>query len=160
MKEIPLTQGRVALVDDEDYEELNKYKWFLISTPRNCYAARRERVHIVYMHRQLLGVTDSLEVDHIDHDGLNNQRNNIRLCTTRQNNHNSRAKSTSTSQYKGVTWYKAYSKWKATIRYGKEHLFLGYFQQEEDAARAYDQMARRLHGEFAYTNFEGGRACA
>ena len=111
------------------------------------------------MHRMILGVTDSsLHVDHRDHNGLNNTRSNIRVGTPRQNSYNQRPKRGGSSQFKGVSLNKARSRWVAFIRIDGRNTQLGYFQDEEDAARAYDEAARKHHGEFAYLNFpeEGG----
>ncbi len=157
MREIPLTQGQVALVNDEDFEELNKYSWqaFWSEKAKAFYAKRGGGFQ---MHRQIMAVTDpKIHVDHWDHNTLNNQRHNLRPCTCNQNQYNKR-KYPSSSIYKGVTWFKRTRRWQAYIRTPilsgrgiKKHL--GYFSDEVEAARAYDSAAREYFGEFALLNF-------
>jgi hypothetical protein len=105
------------------------------------------------MHRQLLGLTDpSEQVDHRNHDGLDNRRENLRPCTNQQNQHNQRKRAGCTSRYKGVHWDFRNGSWRAAIKAEGRTIHLGRFQDEDDAARAYDDAARRLFGEFALTN--------
>src|SRR5690606_21975431 len=106
----------------------------------------------VPMHRQIMGFPEGMEVDHIDRDGLNNRRSNLRLATHHQNAYNAQ-KRKSRSGFRGVTWYAPYQKWVAVIMHqGKKH-YLGYFDDPADGGRAYDEAARKLHGEFATLNF-------
>jgi hypothetical protein len=91
-------------------------------------------------------------VDHIDHDGLNDRRSNLRICTQRQNLYNSRPKGRS-SRFKGVCWDKARQRWVVYIRYGGRNRFIGQFADEIEAAKAYDRAAASLFGEYAYLNF-------
>jgi hypothetical protein len=160
MKEIQLTQGKVALVDDEDYERLAKFKWYAAWTPssRTWYARRRSVPDrkMVHMHREVLRVT-SAPVDHINHDGLDNRRANLRLCTQGLNLRNTRKRAGCSSQYKGVSWIRARQLWCACIEVNGRTLHLGKFTDEREAAAAYDRAAQKHFGEFALTN---GVACA
>ena len=151
MKEIKLTQGKSAIVDDEDYEGLNRFKWFAEQRGNTFYARSKSST---YMHRFILGLEqgDGKEIDHKDGNGLNNCRENLRLCTRSQNNINGRVRK-GTSKYKGVCWDKRDKKWKARISIDKKRISLGNWLSEIGAARAYDIKATELHGEFARLNF-------
>lgn len=155
MKEIQLTQGKVALVDDEDYAHLLTIKWWADHSGGGIYYARGTiGGKQIRMHRYILGITDpKIDVDHKDRDTLNNQRDNLRTCTRTQNNHNIPALSTNTSGYKGVSWSKGMKKWTAQIRILGKIRNLGYFDDKISAAMAYDEMAALHHGEFAILNF-------
>jgi len=152
MKRIALTQGKVALVDDGDFPKLNKFKWWIIKAPNTYYACCNENNKKRYMHRMILGVTTVQQVDHINHNGLNNQRDNIRLCSRAQNQMNQQRQKNTSSQFKGVSWNKQKKKWEAYIMYRKQRIALGSFKKEEAAARAYDGKAREIFGEFANPN--------
>jgi hypothetical protein len=163
MKEISLTQGKVVLVDDEDYEELNKYKWsaFRDSKGLGTYYAI---LHIwvngvrtpVRMHRIIVGAKPSEQVDHRDGDGLNDQRNNLRTCTNSQNQHNRRLQKNNTTGFKGVYLHKPTKQWVSYIRLdGKLH-YLGLYATPRDAAHAYDRAAKEMHGDFARDNHKLG----
>lgn len=160
MKTIELTQGKVTLVDDEDYDFLMQWKWHaMIKKEDYRYAARRKNKKVLIMHRVIMNATDiKIAVDHKDHDGLNNQKSNLRLCINAQNICNRRTSiHKSSSKYLGVylsNW--AVKKWKAQITKNNQKFFLGHFDSEEDAACAYDAAAKRLHGEFANLNFKNG----
>lgn len=158
MKRIKLTQGKVALVDDEDYEWLNQWKWYASEGRNTFYAFRTGQVcgknTAIQMHREILGLTlyDGKHTDHIDHNGLNNLKSNLRICTTQQNHYNQNPRK-GTSRFKGVCWRKKLKKWSAQIQYKNRQTFLGYFLKEINAALAYDAKARELFGEFAKPNF-------
>lgn len=163
-KELKLTQGYVALVDEGDYEMLVRFKWSAHVKKRkdgsvlNVYAVRGERrggvSHPVLLHRALLGAQRGVDIDHIDGDGLNNTRGNLRVCSRSQNNHNSRLRPDNTSGYKGVAWSKASRKWRAYIAISTgERRHLGLFSSAVAAAGAYDLAAMKYFGEFARTNF-------
>jgi len=162
MREIPLTQGYVALVDDEDYEELTKHKWYAEVDNHTVYALRNEHIvgtrrhNTIRMHRFLLGVTGESKVDHQDGNGLNNQRSNIRVATLSQNNSNRRKKTGTSSKYKGVHWDKARKKWSAKVHVGDKYYCLGRFTDESEAALAYDIEAKKHFGQFACLNFPQG----
>lgn len=157
MKEIKLTQGKVALVDDADFEWLNQWKWFAAKCGNTFYAHRNEEVdgrkRTIRMHRLILGVTDpKVFVDHERGDGLNNQRYNLRMATQRQNSQNRKPQAGSASKYKGVSFNARLKKWLAQIRVGSSLIHIGCYKQEEDAALAYNEAAIKHHGEFARLN--------
>ncbi len=140
MKEIPLTQGQVALVDDDDFEKICQFKWCAAKYTHLFYATSRYRdeegkYKNIKMHRLILNAKPNEIVDHIDGNGLNNQKSNLRIVSRRQNAQNRhRPKS---SQYPGVYWNKEKQKWNARINYGHKCVRLGYFKNEIDAFRAY-----------------------
>lgn len=155
MKEIPLTKGFVALVDDADYAALSKYKWSVVGPG---YARRRgkksdgEREGLcIYMHREIMGLGRGreIEVDHIDRNKLNNQRSNLRTCTHSQNHCNIGARSRNTSGFKGVSFNKRKECWETRIRSGNLVKSFGGFKTPEEAYAKYCEEAARLHGEFA-----------
>lgn len=150
---IPLTQGKFAIVDAEDYERLSKYKWYLKNLGYNSYAYRTDNYRKRAMHREIMNAPDGMVVDHIDGNGLNNSKSNLRICTQAQNVYNNRPKLNTSSKYKGVSFNKNEGKWKVTIKCKGEHFHLGWFRDEKKAARAYDKKAAELFGEFAYLNF-------
>jgi hypothetical protein len=157
MKKIPLTQGKFALVDDEDYEWLSQWKWFAYKGRNTFYAARNRLTKegplgIIRMHRCILGLKrgDGIQTDHIDGDGLNNQRKNLRYCTHQENQRN-RFQQMGTSRYKGVHWCNRNKRWMAKIFIGKQ-LFLGSFINEVDAAIAYNTAATKYFGSYAKLN--------
>ncbi len=160
MKRIPLTQGKYALVDDEDYERLMAMgKWFAIKHHSGSfYAGRRSSDKssqtIKYMHRFILGLNDAnVLVDHIDGNGLNNVRKNIRACTSGENTKNQKLRKNNSSGFKGVYWDKPAGKWRVQIK-GKwnKRIHLGYFYCRIEAARAYNAAAIIHHCEFARLN--------
>lgn len=105
------------------------------------------------MHRVIMGALVGEEVDHIDGDGLNNQRKNLRICSSSENKRNTRFRSNNTSGYRGVSWNIAAKKWQSTIGHNGRRRHLGYFDSKEEAAIEYDKMAARLHKEFASLNY-------
>lgn len=154
--EIPLTQGKTMLVDEADIPFVNRYKWSASQDhgSHRWYAmayfpAPGGKGRVVSFHRLVLSFPKGEQVDHIDGNGLNNTRANLRSCSRRQNRYNSRTNVDNKSGFKGVFWDKNARKYRATI--SKRHL--GLFDNAEDAARAYDRAARELFGEFAYLNF-------
>jgi len=154
MKTIELTRDKVALVDDEDYDDLIRYKWSTLSSGNNryYYAVRWGRPgerDVVLMHNHLLG---SLGVDHINGDGLDNQRSNLRSATKTQNGQNRKPNKNCVSEFKGIN-QRPNGKWYVRIQVDGKRISLGYFNDEIDAAKAYDEAARRYFGEYARTNF-------
>ncbi len=155
MKEIQLTQNQVALVDESDFEYLNQWRWCAQKRRNTFYAVRHTpRVNgkssLIKMHALLVGKG----CDHIDMNGLNNTRANLRLATRAQNAYNRVAQANNTSGLKGISWHKRDKKWRAQITVNGKNNQLGYFDTPEEAARVYDAAARDLHGEFARLNFE------
>ncbi len=158
VKEIQLTQGKVALVDDADYEWLNQWKWCANNQHGHWYAHRGYRVNgknqIVTMHALILGTPKGMDSDHKDGEGLNNQRQNLRVCTTAQNQQNRRVQlSAKSSMFKGVCWDKENKKWLSQIGIAGIQRKLGRFTSEIQAALAYDRAAKKYFGEFANLNF-------
>ena len=154
MKEIELTQNQVALVDDEDFEYLNQFRWHALKSRSTFYAVRKIRLInrkqiAIRMHRQILNTPKGMETDHINHCGLDNRRANIRVCTASENHMNSNSRKGSTSKFKGVHWDKNSEKWRARIQYNGENKHLGYFPSETEASLAYNKKALELFGEFA-----------
>src|SRR5665647_1111605 len=137
MKTIKLTQGQVAIVDDEDFEELNKYRWCASEGKRTFYAVRtpRESKLNARMHRVICSVPKGMQVDHIDGNGLNNCKSNLRIVTSRQNNQNRHIKKSSI--YPGVSWYNRDKKWRSEIGINGKAKHIGYFEIEADAYDAY-----------------------
>lgn len=154
MKEIPLTKGKVALVDDEDYERISRWKWHY--TP-NGYAAHTiwspEKKVNRGMHREVMQTPPGLETDHINGNKLDNRRENLRICTSSQNKANSGLSKMNTSGYKGVRWRESRQKWEVDIRKDGRKVFLGRFDDIIEAAKAYDLAAKAHYGEFAKLNF-------
>ena len=155
MREIPLTQGKVALVDDGDYDLVSRFKWLAAKAPRTWYARRVDygagRKKNESMHRLILNAPPDKIVDHINGNGLDNRRENLRLATKIQNNCNTRLRRDNRSGYKGVK--RNALRWIARIRIDRKLIHLGSFATKEDAARAYDNAARQHFGEFAKLNF-------
>jgi hypothetical protein len=154
-KQIPLTKGHFAIVDNEDYNELMQWKW----SYSGGYPVRKVQTSTgsktYCMHRQIMQPPDGYVVDHIDGNRLNNQRCNLRLCTMAQNAINRRPNlSKHSSPYKGVYYHKRRiaNPWMARIKHNDIDLHLGVFPTAEDAARAYNAASIELHGEFAWLN--------
>lgn len=163
MKTIPLTKGLFALVDDDDYKWLSAYKWQAYNGKMgNHYAVRSVRklgkVKGFRMHRMITNAPRGMEVDHKNGNGLDNRKQNLRVCTVAQNHANRRvdACKTAASKYKGVFFRKnrahCPSPWKAVIKSNNKIFQLGHFQTEIQAAIAYNKAALEIHGEFARLN--------
>ncbi|HAR45060.1 MAG TPA: endonuclease [Nitrospiraceae bacterium] len=162
-KTIPLTQGKVAIVDADDYAMLIKHKWIADKKRRDYCACRsvgpRSSRKTIYMHRVILGAGPHEMVDHINGDGLDNRKANIRKCTHAENQRNIHARN-SICGFKGVTKvqrnYQLKKPWVACITVGckqSRRIHLGYFENPVDAAHAYDHAAQKYFGEFANCNF-------
>lgn len=154
-KEIPLTQGKVAVVDATDFDWLSQFKWYA-HKDKDGYTFYAERHGpllngkraTITMHALLAGKG----ADHIDGDGLNNTCHNLRPATHQQNCFNKRIRKDNTSGYKGVVWHSQHNRWQARIKFDGSTKHLGYFATAEEAALAYNKSARELYGEFALAN--------
>ncbi|HYF49092.1 MAG TPA: HNH endonuclease [Planctomycetota bacterium] len=158
MREIPLTQGYVAIVDDADYDRLASRSWQALRlSPDHVYAVHMRRtggkgggrVVRVYMHRELMGAESQRLIDHANGNTLDNRRENLRFATPSQNAQNSRKRPGCTSMFKGVSWHKRSRRWRAKIKANGQEQHLGSFLTEDAAREAYQQAAARLHGAFA-----------
>lgn len=160
MKQIPLTQGKVALVDDADYDRLMAMgKWHYTA---QGYAARsygykresdgRRSNKTILMHRMVSNASEGMDTDHIDNDKLNNQRNNLRVCTRSENKQNCGKRCNNTSGYKGVSWSKSKKRWQVFIWIKYKQINLGIFTDKIEAAKVYNEAALKYHGEFARLN--------
>lgn len=160
---VPLTRGHFAVIDRADTPLVESHCWSVSVRRNRCYAYRDERRggrrQTIYMHQIIMGVEHGELPDHIDGDGLNNRRANLRPTVSGQNNANQRLRSDNTSGFKGVAWDKNRQSWVAQISQNGVHRGIGRFATAEEAAKAYDDSARELFGAFARLNFprEGER---
>lgn len=157
MKEIQLTQGKVALVDDEDFKYLNQWKWYVNNLCGKFYAVRnhwenKKFVGQLLMHRFIMNPSKGLVVDHYNGNTLDNRKCNLRVCTYSQNRMNSVKTIYNKSGYKGVHWHKLGKKWVAKIELNKTKHYLGLFYDIKEAAKAYNDAAIKFYGEFAKLN--------
>lgn len=163
-KVIPLTQGYITVVDEDDYEELIQYPWYVNTGMKGntCYAIRHSHsengklIHIS-MHRQILSLThgDGIKVDHKNWNGLDNRKENLRIAHGSINQWNIGMRKDNKSGYRGVSWNTTERKWYAVVYFQKVRYGCGYFHDIELAARAYDKKAFELFGKGAFTNFKG-----
>lgn len=159
MRLIPLTQGKFAKVSDQDFGRISKFKWHARRTPRTFYAARQVRLNngrqrARPMHRDILKANDNVEIDHRDHDGLNNQRRNLRRCAPSENTYHYQKPVTNTSGFVGVWWNAAAKKWQAAVSYRGKNRHVGLFKNQRQAAEARDKMAKSFRKKFAFLNFK------
>jgi len=152
---IELTQGYYAIVDDEDYAELSKHKWHAsVQKSGIVYAARKVGRKNIKMHRVLFDdIPEDKLVDHINHNQLDNRRENLRLVTKKGSQRSKRGNRFSSSRFKGVSWNRCHGGWEARICVGGQNLNLGLFSEETNAAHAYDEAAIEHFGDNAYLNF-------
>jgi hypothetical protein len=152
MKKIILTKGKFALVDDEDFEWLNKFSWHYSD---NGYAVGRTSKtsgkKCIWMHREILGTPIGMDTDHIDMNKLNNQRSNLRICSRSQNMMNTKRQQNNTTGFRGVRILRGKS-FQSYININKRRIHLGTFPDLISAAKAYDAKSKELFGEFAYLN--------
>jgi hypothetical protein len=153
VRRIPLTRGKFALVDTADYYQLSQYNWTTQSSGNTFYACRKVAGKVIKMHRFIMSAPADLVVDHIDHNGLNNCRSNLRLCTPAQNARNTFPNKGTSSRYKGVHKSKGAKKWCAAIKLNNKTDHLGTFENQIAAAMAYDEKAGEFFGEYAHLNF-------
>jgi hypothetical protein len=159
-REIQLSQGKIALVDDDDFEKVSAYKWYAAKLTNKIWYAQRNVIDentgkkkIQMLHRFIMQEFRKLHIDHINNDGLDCRKSNLRVATASQNGMNRGPSIDNLSGFKGVGWNGKSKRWEARLFTGNRNLFLGSFSCAEDAARAYDKKARIVHGEFAYFNF-------
>ena len=150
---IPLTQGKVAIIDAEDYPQLCRYYWQVVKKRTNCYARRIAHPRPLPMHRQIVSPPANMVVDHINRNGLDNRKANLRICTPAENSWNHPGRPNRKSAYKGVHWLKRDKKYCVRICCNGNRITVGCYHDEAKAGRAYDAKARELFGEFAYLNF-------
>ena len=152
-KEIQLTKGKVALVDEENYEYLSQWKWYY----SGGYAMWRSQIDGVkttlLMHRLIMNTPEGMDTDHINRNKLDNRKENLRMSTRVQNSANKARQKNNKSGYKGVSWFKAGNLWTARVQEGGKLKYCGYFKDVLDAAHAYDAEAKKLFGDFALLNF-------
>lgn len=160
MRKIKLTQGKWAIVDDEDFDRLSEFRWQATRGLTTWYAKRSYYIKgsspakwgIELMHRVVIDAKPGMLVDHINHNGLDNRKENLRACSTSQNQGNRRKSKSNKSGYKGVAWHPLVNKWEVRIRKDRRQVTIGYFTNKKAAARAYDEAATRLFGEYALLN--------
>lgn len=154
---IVLSRGLTATVDQEDYERLSAHKWYAnTSHGEPKYAATNINGITVAMHRMILGVMPGVEVDHLNGDGFDNRRRNLRIATGTENRRNVGIIKSNKSGYKGVDWHSRFRRWRAAIRVNGKRIHLGYFDTAEQGAAAYNEAAIKHHGEFAWVNLIPG----
>lgn len=156
-KEIPLTQGKVTIVDSDDYEYLSQFKWYYaqgyaVRNTRNINGKRQQ----MRMHRVIAETPEEMVTDHINGDTLDNRKNNLRNVTYHENTFNAKKKTKAMSKYKGVSKFKgkthSFYKYTAKLQHNKERILIGYFPTEKQAALAYNEKAKEYFGEFASLN--------
>ena len=162
MKIIKLTQGKGAIVDDDCYERLSKYNWQYTYYGYASRGAFKEELASgspsnILMHRELMNAPNGVDVDHINGDRLDNRLENLRLCSRKENLRNTMKrmntkKGVASSKYKGIYWAKDRNKWRATIRFNGKNYHIGTFEDELEAAKAYNEYAEKHFGDFARIN--------
>jgi len=149
---IPMTKGVFAIIDAADYERVSEHKWFALVAGCRTYAHCYRNGKNVALHRFLMDPPKGMVVDHIDGNGLNNRRRNLRVCTQQQNTYNSRPRGKS-PRFKGVCWDKSKGRWVVYIRHNGRDILIGRFTNKTEAAKAYDNKAHELFREYPYLKF-------
>lgn len=153
---VPLT-GRggpcIAKIDPEDYEEISQCKWYIKKPKKSRYSRYAINGKGEFLHREIMNPPKGIAIDHINGDGLDNRRANLRIADACQNQWNQRRKENGTSKFKGVSWCTRVKKWAIQICYKQKFIWLGYYDDEVEAARAYDRAAVKYFGVFARLNF-------
>jgi hypothetical protein len=139
-----------AIVDDEDLEKVSCFNWSVLINYRNVYAVRNVNKKNIYLHSLILN--SDKPIDHINGNGLDNRKSNLRLITVQQNSANSKIRIDNSSGFKGVTWNKNANKWQAQIRNKYKRIYIGLYNTPKEAAKAYNDKAVDLHGEYARLN--------
>lgn len=159
MKQIPLTKGKFAIVDDDDYDRLMGIgKWrvdaygYAVKTKRYRKENGKWSNTNIIMHRLIANAKSGQFVDHINLNKLDNRKSNLRLCSRTENNRNIGLPKNNTSGYKGVTFFRLRGKFMAQITVNRKNIYLGYFEDPKDAAKAYNEAALKYYGEFANLN--------
>jgi hypothetical protein len=154
MKIIPLTQGKVVIVDDEDFEKVNNYRWRTLNGRSGyaCYAISGQTPNHILMHRLIMGATVDQQIDHKNGNGLDNRKANLRPCNHIQNQCNRGIPNNNTSGFKGVSWDRDADKWRAYITVNKKRISLGKFTSVIEASKAYDKSALTHFSQFAFIN--------
>lgn len=152
MKKIKLTQGKVALVDNEDFEEISKYKWYFDHGYARTSIGGRKNKKNIYLHRMIMKCPEDRLIDHKNRNTLDCRRSNMRICNKSKNAVNSFLRKDNTSGFKGITWHERENKWKARVTVNQKRINLGTFITKEEAALAYNQAAQKYFGEFARLN--------
>lgn len=150
---IPLTQGKVTVIDFDDFEKVRGHKWYANKSSSGGFYAVRGNRKKIYLHSEITECPPGMEVNHKDGDGLDNRQENFKICTHQQNMFGfQRKRENASSQYRGVDWRKQHNSWRARIRHNGKSVHLGLFDSEEAAALAYDTAAAKFFGEFASLN--------
>ncbi len=157
IKYIPLSRGMFAIIDECEYDNISRFNWYIKESHGVYYAQRNLLINgkrnTQKMHRFIMDAPKGIQVDHINHNGLDNRKENLRLCTHGQNQMNSRSRKGSSSQYKGVIKTKVGKPWAAHYQFNNKVHRIGGFNSEIEAALAYDEIVSKKFGEFAYLNF-------
>ena len=155
---VPLTQGKEAIIDAADVHLVEGFNWFANKGRYTFYAVRNKptvngkAMGLLRMHRVIVNAPGDMQVDHINGDGLNNRRNNMRLATHAENKRNTSRQTNNSSGFKGVTWNKWRGKWQSQIKAGGEYTYLGYFDCPKEAHAAYCAASEKYHGDFGRTD--------
>lgn len=162
MKRIKLNHNKYALIDDDQFSKISEYKWSYMTVYKGitnigyvytstCHKNKKSKI---YLHRLIMNAPKNTQVDHINHDTLDNRKINLRICTNAQNQFNQKVHTfKKSSKYKGVFFHKQSSTWRSQIGFMNKIHHLGAYPSEIEAAKAYDKRAKELFGEFARPNF-------